>query len=188
MLQATPCVLHLRDSPSLSVLGICVVPSEFLPHFSSLQNFLEWCHLFFSFQLSTRCWWFPNLYLKFRSLFWVPWLYNQVATSHSCLTRYQTISTKWNLLFSKSMTEWLSYWQKHWGIILDYFLFLKSAFSNNQSPCPTHFISSMFLEILPFIPNTLVYIINISYLGNCDSFQIGVPVNSIPINQTRLYN
>lgn len=110
----------------------------------------------FSFQLSTRCWLLRNLYFKFRPLFWVPRPYNQLATSHSCLTRSQTISTYWNLLFSKSMTEWLSCWQKHWGIILDYFLFLKSASSNNQSPCPMHFISSMFLEILPSIPNTLV--------------------------------
>ena len=67
--------------PSLPSTHKCS-SSEFLPQFSSLQNFPEWFHLLSAFDYQLDAYDFQN----FKPLFWVPASYNQLTTSHSCPT------------------------------------------------------------------------------------------------------
>lgn len=109
---------------SLPILGVCVILQNSLLN-SLLKKFPEWFHLFFSFHFPMRCWWLPNMCLKFRPLFEC----QRHVTSCLLVTHIhlgsQTISALPNLLIPMSMIEWLYLLTEAWGIILDYSLFLK---------------------------------------------------------------
>lgn len=109
--QATPCLSLLRASLSLLILGMSS-SSEFIPWFSSLQNFLEWCHLFSAFS--------QRLEADFQIYITIPDLSSECQghitsylLSHPCQLESHTISTVPNLLLSMSVIEGLGCWQKH---------------------------------------------------------------------------